>query len=91
MKVLIIAHDHVSPPGPVAERFRHHGFEVEEFLVVSEANYAKPNVVREFPNLANYDVIVPMGAPWGAWDDDHIGNWLVPELEFLTKAIAQDM
>ena len=90
MKVLIIAHDHVSPPGPVAERFRHHGFEVEEFLVVSEANYAKPNVVREFPDLANYDVIVPMGAPWGAWDDDHIGNWLVPELEFLTKAIAQD-
>jgi GMP synthase-like glutamine amidotransferase len=90
MRVLIIAHDHVSPPGPVAERFRHHGFEVDEFLVVSEADYAEPNVVREFPNLADYDVIVPMGAPWGAWDDERIGNWLEPELEFLTKAITQD-
>jgi GMP synthase-like glutamine amidotransferase len=48
-------------------------------------------VVREFPNLADYDVIVPMGAPWGAWDDDRIGNWLAPELEFITKAIDQDV
>jgi GMP synthase-like glutamine amidotransferase len=91
MKVLIITHDHVSPPGPVAERFRHHGFEVDEFLVVPEADFPEPNVVREFPNLADYDVIVPMGAPWGAWDDDRIGNWLAPELDFLTRAIAKDV
>ena len=58
VRVLIIAHDHVSPPGPVAERFRHHGFEVDEFLVVSQANYPEPNVIREFPHLADYDVIV---------------------------------
>jgi GMP synthase-like glutamine amidotransferase len=32
-----------------------------------------------------------MGAPWGAWDDDRIGNWLAPELEFITKAIDQDV
>ena len=91
MRVLIIAHDHVSPPGPVAERFHHHGFEVDEFLVVPEADFPEPNVVREFPNLADYDVIVPMGAPWGAWDDDRIGNWLAPELDFLTRAIAKDV
>ena len=59
-------------------------------MVVPEADYAEPNVVREFPKLDDYDVIVPMGAPWGAWDEGRIGNWLVPELEFLTKAIAQD-
>jgi GMP synthase-like glutamine amidotransferase len=75
----------------VAERFRHHGFEVDEFLVVPEADFPEPNVVRLFPNLADFDVIVPMGAPWGAWDDDRIGNWLAPELEFLTKAIANDV
>jgi GMP synthase-like glutamine amidotransferase len=91
MKALVIAHDHVSPPGPVAERFRYHGFEVDEFLVVPEADFAEPNVAREFPDLADYDVIVPMGAPWGAWDDDRIGNWLAPELEFITKAIDQDV
>ncbi|MEI6404520.1 MAG: type 1 glutamine amidotransferase [Actinomycetes bacterium] len=90
MRVLIIEHDHVSPPGPVAQRFRHHGFDVDEFLVVPAENFADPNVKREFPDLANYDVIVPMGAPWGAWEDERIGNWLLPELEFLTQAIAQD-
>jgi GMP synthase-like glutamine amidotransferase len=58
---------------------------------VPEADFSEPNVVREFPNLADYDVIVPMGAPWGAWDDDRIGNWLAPELEFITKAIDQDV
>jgi GMP synthase-like glutamine amidotransferase len=91
LRVLVIQHDHVSPPGPVAERFRHHGFEVDEFLVVAEVDNATPNVICVFPDLTKYDVIVPMGARWGAWDDERIGNWLLPELEFLTKAIVQDI
>lgn len=90
MKVLIIAHDHVSPPGPVAERFRHHGFEVDEFLVVPASDFSQPNIERKFPELSDYDLIVPMGAPWGAWDEDRIGNWLKAELEFLKEALAQD-
>jgi GMP synthase-like glutamine amidotransferase len=24
-----------------------------------------------------------MGAPWGAWEDERIGNWLLPELKFM--------
>ena len=36
MKALFIQHDHVSPTGPVSERLRHHGFEIEERLVVSQ-------------------------------------------------------
>ena len=27
MKALFIQHDHISPPGPVADRLRHHGFD----------------------------------------------------------------
>ena len=27
-----------------------------------------------------------MGAPWGAWDDETIGNWLLPEIEWLREA-----
>jgi GMP synthase-like glutamine amidotransferase len=90
MKVLIIAHDHVSPPGPVADRFRHHGFEVDEFLVVPAGDFSQPNIERKFPELSDYDLIVPMGAPWGAWDEDKIGNWLKPELEFLQEALVRD-
>jgi hypothetical protein len=44
MKVLFIQHDHVSPTGPVGERFRERGFETSEILVVSEANFSAPNV-----------------------------------------------
>ncbi len=86
MKVLFVQHDHVSPTGPVGERFRERGFETEEILVVPESSFEHPNVPFEFPNANDYDVIVPLGAPWGAWDDACIGNWLIPEIEWIRAA-----
>ena len=86
MKVLLLEHDHVSPPGPVAERFAHRGFEVIEKVVVPESSFNEPNVQFDFPDPREFDAIVPMGAPWGAWDDATIGNWLQPELEWVRKA-----
>ncbi|MEY2737101.1 MAG: hypothetical protein RL683_219, partial [Actinomycetota bacterium] len=87
MKALFIQHDHISPPGPVADRLRHHGFDVVEQLVVPEASFRTPNVTFEFPNLDDYDLIIPLGAPWGAWDDACIGNWLQPEVEWIREAV----
>ena len=86
MKVLFVQHDHVSPTGPVGDRFRARGFETEEILVVQQHQFGQPNVHFEFPDIANFDVIVPLGAPWGAWDDACIGNWLIPELEWIRAA-----
>ena len=91
MKALFVQHDHVSPTGPVAERLRHRGFEVDEMLVVDQDNFASPNVFVDFPDLGGYDLVVPMGAPWGAWDDACIGNWLVPEVEWVRAAIERDI
>jgi len=88
MKVLFIQHDHVSPTGPVGERFRERGFETEEILVVPEDKFGEPNVTFSFPDLRDYDVIVPLGAPWGAWDDACIGNWLTPEIEWIRAAVT---
>ena len=88
MKALFIQHDHISPTGPVSDRLREHGFEVFEHEIVSEANFRNPNVNFEFPNLDDFDLIVPMGAPWGAWDDACIGNWLQPELEWVREAVS---
>ena len=88
MKALFIQHDHVSPTGPVSERLRHHGFEVEERLVVPESSFSNPNVHFEFPNLDDYDLIIPLGAPWGAWDDVCIGNWLQPEIDWIRAAVT---
>jgi GMP synthase-like glutamine amidotransferase len=87
MKALFIQHDHISPPGPVADRLRHHGFEVVEQLVVPESSFRTPNVTFEFPNIEDYDLIIPLGAPWGAWDDSCIGNWLKPELDWIRNAV----
>ena len=88
MRALFVQHDHVSPPGPVGERLQQRGFEVVETLVVPEADFHSPNVHFEFPDADDFDVIVPLGAPWGAWDDGCIGNWLTPELDWIRGAVT---
>jgi GMP synthase-like glutamine amidotransferase len=89
MKALIVQHDHVSPTGPIGRRLTHHGFDVEEFLVVPAENFHTPNNAVNFPAAEEYDLVVPLGAPWGAWDDACIGNWLIPEVEWI-GALVRD-
>ncbi|HLP24023.1 MAG TPA: type 1 glutamine amidotransferase [Microbacteriaceae bacterium] len=87
MRALILAHDHVSPAGPVGDRLAQLGFDIDYRVVVSQENFEAPNVTFEFPDVREYDVIVPLGAPWGAWDNECIGNWLEPELEWVAGAV----
>ncbi len=91
MKALFIQHDHVSPLGPVGERLTQLGFEIETLLIVPEDKYRDPNVTVNFPPASDYDLIIPLGAPWGAWDDGCIGNWLQPELKWIKDAIENDI
>ena len=72
-RVLFIEHDHASEAGPISQRFAELGYEISRLLIVDEANYLTPNVNVQWPNLLQYDVLVVMGAPWGAWK--------IPELE----------
>ncbi|MEY4981147.1 MAG: hypothetical protein RL174_485 [Actinomycetota bacterium] len=91
MRALFIQHDHVSPPGPVADRLRFHGYETIEALVVPEEKFKTPNEADfTFPSLDDYDLIIPLGAPWGAWDDACIGNWLQPELAWIREAVSSN-
>ena len=85
-RALILQHDHVSPPGPVAERFAHRGYEIVEEVVVAPENFHSPNQPFDFPDPREFDALVVMGAPWGAWDDETIGNWLLPEMEWMREA-----
>ena len=91
MKALFVQHDHVSPTGPLSARLRGNGFEVDEMTVVTAEDFETPNVPFTFPDASDYDLLVPMGAPWGAWDDACIGNWLLPELEWIRGAFARDI
>jgi GMP synthase-like glutamine amidotransferase len=61
-----------------------------EVLVVPESSFESPNIPFEFPDFNDYDLLIPLGAPWGAWDDNCIGNWLQPELDWVRKAIEAD-
>lgn len=87
-RALFLQHDHVSPPGPVAERFAHRGYEIVEQVVVAPENFHSPNQPFDFPDPSDFDALVVMGAPWGAWDDETIGNWLLPEMDWLRDADA---
>lgn len=86
MRVLVIAHDHVSPIGPVGERFDEHGYEVVVHDVVPEADHWQPNVPTTFPDFTGFDAVVPMGAPWSAYDQARIGAWVGPEMDQLRAA-----
>lgn len=91
MRALIVQHDHVTASGPVGDRLRERGFEIDEIMVVTAENYENPNVDFEFPDASQYDLVIPMGAPWGAWDDSCIGRWLIPELEWVRETIKADI
>ena len=86
MRALFIEHDHVSLGGPIWRAFEKHGYEIERFCIVPEDKFSTPNVSVEFPNFSEFDLLVPMGAPWGAYEDDRIGNWLLPEIEKFIQA-----
>ncbi|NDA80246.1 MAG: type 1 glutamine amidotransferase [Actinobacteria bacterium] len=85
-RLLFIEHDHVSPTGPLGERFADHGYEISAIAVVPEEQFNEPNVVVTWPEFTDYDIVVPLGSPWGVWEDQRIGNWLLPELELAQKA-----
>jgi GMP synthase-like glutamine amidotransferase len=86
MRVLIIQHDHVSPPGPVGERFADRGFDVELNVVVPAESFARPGVGPRFPDPTAFDAVVAMGAPWSSYDLELVGSWVTPELELLRRA-----
>jgi len=86
MRALFIQQDHVSPVGPLGERFEQRGYDVVEMGVVPEHRFHQPDVEVEFPDPTTYDVIVPMGAPWSVYDDQTIGTWIDAELAMLRQA-----
>jgi GMP synthase-like glutamine amidotransferase len=86
VRALFIQHDHVSPVGHVGGQFRARGYDVTEQLVVPESRFLEPGVAATFPEPTDYDVVVPMGAPWSVYDEATIGAWVLEELTFLRRA-----
>jgi GMP synthase-like glutamine amidotransferase len=76
----------VSSGGFVTSRLRERGWEVDERTVVPPDRFGSPGVTFDFPGPGGYDLLIPAGAPWSAYDDALIGAWLRPELDWLRSA-----
>ncbi|MGH3243682.1 MAG: type 1 glutamine amidotransferase [Spirillospora sp.] len=85
MRALVVQHDHVSPSGPVGERLAERGFDITELKVVPEERHLTPDVRCEFPDPTQWDLVVPMGAPWSV-DGPGVASWVEPELRMLAAA-----
>ncbi len=85
-RALIIEHDHLSPPGPVADRLRERGYAITELVIVPPERFDDPLVEACFPEPSEWDLLVVMGAPWSVDDHERIGSWILPELEMLRGA-----
>lgn len=88
MRALCILHDAFSTTGLIGAALRARGWEVVELTIVPAERYGTPDVGFDFPDHRDFDLIVPMGAPWAAYDDAAIGTWLTPELKWLEEIVA---
>lgn len=84
-RLLLIAHDHVSPGGPVEARFIERGYEIDRQLVVPEDRFDDPSVEFDFPDPRDYDAVLVLGALWGVYSVE-VSSWVKPELEMLQTA-----
>lgn len=85
VRALLIQHDHLCRPGYVGERLQERSFDLEVFQVVPDERFHSPDVAMTFPDPADFDLVVPLGAPWSAYDPV-VAAWLQPELEMLREA-----
>jgi len=86
-RVLFIQHDHVSPAGPIAERFVDLGYSEHYFTVVPAERFHDPSVVVQWPDFTNFEVVVPLGSPWSVYDQT-IAPWFTGEVAQLQAADA---
>lgn len=66
-------------------QFSKRGYDITRFNIVAEPHFNQPNVSVIWPDLLSFDIVVVMGSPWGVWEDERIGNWLLPELKLMKQ------
>lgn len=85
-QVLFIRNDPTAPEALLGEMFVESGFDVSVFDVVPTDRPDDPMLEVRFPKPARYDVIVPLGARWSAYDDTV--PWISAEMDLLRSALA---
>jgi GMP synthase-like glutamine amidotransferase len=84
--VLFLHNDPTAPEALLGEVFAEAGFDVSTFSVVPPDRPNDPALDVAFPDPLAYDVIVPLGARWAAYDDSV--PWIAGEMDMLRRALA---
>jgi GMP synthase-like glutamine amidotransferase len=87
-KVLFIYNEHLATDALLGEAFTENGFDVHAFEVVPAERIDDPAVEVTFPDPADYDVIVPLGARWPVYDDLLRRTWVGAEMQMMREAAA---
>ncbi|MEU6351376.1 type 1 glutamine amidotransferase [Streptomyces sp. NPDC047072] len=86
MRALVVQHDHMTEPGLVGARLVERGYDLTVLTVVPEDRHRTPDVTFDFPDAADWDLVVSLGAPWSVYDESAVGSWMGGELALLRKA-----
>lgn len=84
--MLFLRNDPTAPEALLGEVFAESGFDVCTFDVIPPGRPDDPIVDVAFPDPADYEAIVPLGARWAA-DDDHL-PWVGAQMAMVRRALA---
>ena len=89
-RVLFVRNDPTAPEALLGEVFAELGFDADTFDVLPPQRpgdvAVDPVIEVEFPDPSGYDVIVPLGARWSAYDDRL--PWIEAEMDLVRRALA---
>lgn len=83
--MLFLQNDPTAREAMLAECFAEAGCDISAFEVVPADRIADPAVDVDFPDPSAFDVIVPLGSRWAAYDDRL--PWVAAEMEVLRAAL----
>ena len=83
----MLAHEPLGTSALVGERLAQRGYEVHEHVVTADLD--RPNDAAPFPDLADYDMLVPMGSVRSLTNPGEIDTWIFDELDMARAAHAR--
>lgn len=85
-KVLFLLNEHLATEALLGDAFAEHGFDVDTFEVVPAERAQHPAGEVSFPDPADYDVIVPLGATWPVYEPALLDTWVSAEMQMMRDA-----
>lgn len=85
-RVLFVVNDPLAPPALLGDVFTDLGYDTAIFEVVPAGAVDAPGLTVEFPDPLAYEVIVPLGARWAAYDEAL--PWIADEMTMIRDADA---